>query len=116
RAAFGDEHLEIVWRLYSQSMRRLASPNYPLAFFRNLIASTPGGASPGHVVQVVTHEDRPIAGLLSFIYRGTLLPYFAGCDERFERYHPNNFLYLTAMEHGVESGCRIFNFGRSRID
>lgn len=114
RVEFGDEHLETVWRLYSQSMRRLASPNYPLAFFRALIERTAEGR--GHLVQLVLHRDRPIAGLVSFLHRGTFMPYFAGCDERFEKYHPNNFLYLTAMERGVELGCREFDFGRSRLD
>lgn len=116
RVEFGDEHLNTVWSLYSQSMRRLASPNYPLRFFRGLVERTPGGSATQHLVQLVFHEDRPAAGLLSFAYRGTFLPYFAGCDERFERYHPNNFLYLTAMEQAVAMGCREFDFGRSRQD
>ena len=67
-------------------------------------------------MQIVEHQGRAIAGLVSFIYRDTLLPYFAGCDERFEKYHPNNFMYLTAMEKGVELGCREFDFGRTRVD
>jgi FemAB-related protein (PEP-CTERM system-associated) len=116
RVEFGDEHLETVWSLYSQSMRRLASPNYPFRFFQGLSERTPGGEAPDHLVQLVFHEGQPAAGLLSFAYRGTFLPYFAGCDERFERYHPNNFLYLTAMEQAVEMGCRVFDFGRSRQD
>lgn len=118
-ARFDDGQLNLVWSLYSQSMRRLASPNYPRAFFASLIRQTGTTDSPlpiRHLVQVVMHRERPIAGLISFIYRGTLMPYFAGCDERFNKYHPNNFLYLTAMEQAVELGCREFDFGRSRID
>ena len=119
-AHFDDRHLEAVWSLYSANMRRLASPNYPLRFFQALIARTPpaeaGGQAPGHLVQLVTYRDRPIAGLVSFVYGGTLMPYFAGHDERFDKYHPNNFLYLTAMERGVQLGCREFDFGRSRVD
>lgn len=117
---FDDADLPVLWSLYSQSMRRLASPNYPAAFFEALMARTQSadryGQGPAHLVQVIRHEGRPIAGLLSFIYRGTLLPYFAGCDERFEKFHPNNYMYLTAMEKGVELGCREFDFGRSRVD
>lgn len=121
RAEFDDAHLHTVWSLYSQSMRRLASPNYPLDFFETLMARTQPGwsqqdARPGHLVQLVFRKDRPVAGLISLIFRGVLMPYFAGCDERFEKYHPNNFLYLTAMEHGSELGCREFDFGRSRVD
>jgi FemAB-related protein (PEP-CTERM system-associated) len=119
-ATFDDDDLPAIWRLYSQSMRRLASPNYPAGFFEALVRRTvpagPGVSAPGHLVQIVRHRGRPIAGLLSFVYRDTLLPYFAGCDERFEKYHPNNFLYLAAMEKGVEIGCREFDFGRSRVD
>jgi FemAB-related protein (PEP-CTERM system-associated) len=120
QASFDDAHLEEVWALYSQNMRRLASPNYPARFFRALIertqAATDDPAGISHVVQLVTRRNRPVAGLISFVYRGTLMPYFSGCDERAERYHPNNFLYLTAMEHGVRIGAREFDFGRTRID
>jgi len=123
---FDDGHLHTVWSLYSQSMRRVASLNYPLRFFSRLVdrtAACEGTASSqsqqgkaGHLVQLIRYQGRPVAGLLSFVYRGTLLPYFAGCDARFEKVHPNNFLYLTAMEEGVRRGCHTFDFGRSRID
>ena len=125
-AVFDDAQLDTVWSLYSQSMRRVASINYPLAFFRLLMERTASVAScsdnlargeqPGHLVQIIRYQGRPIAGLLSFLYRDTLMPYFAGCDERYEKCHPNNYLYLTAMERGVELGCCRFDFGRSRID
>lgn len=118
---FDDRHLDEVWALYSQSMRRLGSINYPTRFFQALIERTAACGDDSrmpirHLVQLVCHRGRPIAGLVSFVYGRTLLPYFAGCDERFEKYHPNNFLYLTAMERGVELGCREFDFGRSRTD
>ena len=79
-------------------------------------ATAPGAKRPGHLVQVVFQKDRPAAGLISFYYRGTMMPYFVGCDERFERYHPNNLLYLSAMEEAVRLGCSEFDFGRSRAD
>lgn len=116
-------HLDEVWRLYSANMRRLASPNYPTSFFHALInRTTPATQQTGktnaaaHVVQLVKHKDRPIAGLISFIYRGTMLPYFSGCDDRFQKYHPNNFLYLAAMEEGSRLAAKQFDFGRTRID
>ncbi len=123
---FATGDLDAVWSLYSQSMRRVASPNYPRRFFEYLVAHTvpgmddstadPARRRPGHVVQIVRHKGRPIAGLLSFVYRDMLMPYFSGCDERYERMHPNNLLYLAAMEHGVTIGCREFDFGRTRVD
>ncbi|UCG32830.1 MAG: FemAB family PEP-CTERM system-associated protein [Phycisphaerales bacterium] len=108
---FADANLRQVWELYARSMRRLGSPNYPYGFFERLIRGTPAR----HVVSLVRHEGRPAAGLVSFIHNDTLMPYFAGCDERLERCSPNNFLYLTAMEWGVRAGLRRFDFGRSRV-
>jgi len=126
QVSFDDTHLDTVWSLYSKSMRRVASPNYPLRFFHLLIERTMEGSAdrvkdidnkhPGHLVQLISYRGRPIAGLISFIYGDTLMPYFAGCDERFEKVHPNNYVYLTAMERGVEMGCQEFDFGRTRID
>lgn len=122
---FDDRQLDEVWGLYSRNMRRLSSLNYPRRFFQLLLEQTPAspadclapdGTQAAHLVQTVRLKGRIIAGLVSFIYRGTLMPYFAGCDDRYERCHPNNFLYMSLMERGVDLGCRDFDFGRSRID
>lgn len=118
---FGDEHLDTVWSLYSRSMRRLASLNYPSRFFDALLERTRpaerrDAARAEHLVQLVLHRGTPVAGLISFRYRDTLLPYFSGYDEAFARMHPNNLLYLAAMERGVELGCGQFDFGRTRVD
>ncbi len=117
----GDEHLDTVWELYSRSMRRLASLNYPTRFFNALLERTSAFASHAtarcrHLVQLVMHGGNPVAGLISFGYGDTLMPYFSGYDEAYARMHPNNLMYLAAMERGVELGCRMFDFGRSRID
>lgn len=31
----------------------------------------------------VLNGDRPVAGLVSFLFQDSVIPYFAGCDERF---------------------------------
>ena len=72
RAEFDDGHLDTVWSLYSRSMRRLGSLNYPSAFFEALVRRC-GGKQGGlyepihHQVQLVFYKDEPIAGLVSFI-------------------------------------------------
>lgn len=107
---FGDELLTTVYELYSRSMRRLGSPNYPFSFFRALVDSTPDT----HVVSLVRHKGRPAAGLVTFLFRNEVLPYFSGCLETLDRYGINNVLYLTLMEWAVEHGYRQFDFGRTR--
>ncbi len=46
-AVFDDSQLGVVWSLYSKSMRRLASPNYPLRFFTALMERTVPTGPPG---------------------------------------------------------------------
>ncbi len=110
--SFGDEHLETVWRLYTLSMRRLASLAYPFAFFEKLIAYTPNQ----HLVSLVRWNGCPIAGLVSFLFRDRVLPYFIGTTDDARRCSAANFIYLTAMERGVSDGYRVFDFGRTRRD
>jgi len=112
RVIFDHATTDDVWRLYSRSMRRLGSPNYPLRFFHELLRALPGEC----VVQVVKLGDRPVAGLMSFHARDVAMPYFVGHDERLEIYGINQFLYEHAMRHAVQSGCRNYDFGRSRAD
>jgi FemAB-related protein (PEP-CTERM system-associated) len=109
---FDDRLLPAVWQLYARSMRRLGSPNYPYRFFRSLLDNTPDH----HVVSVVKYQGRPAAGLVTFLFKDTVLPYFSGCIEMLDRYGTNNVLYLSLMEWGIEHGYRQFDFGRTRKD
>ncbi len=109
-ASFGDENLAEVWRLYSLSMRRLASINYPRAFFRRLAESTPDR----HWTVLASLNGRPVAGLVTFLFRDRVLPYFLGTSGDATRCSAANFIYLTVMERAVACGYRIFDFGRSR--
>ncbi|HUW83031.1 MAG TPA: FemAB family XrtA/PEP-CTERM system-associated protein [Phycisphaerae bacterium] len=109
---FDDKLLPAVWQLYSRSMRRLASLNYPLKFFKQLVQRSAGM----HLVQIVRYRERPVGGLVSFVWRDTVLPYFSGCDERYNFAGVNNYLYLTLMERAAGMGLRKFDFGRTRKD
>ncbi|MBU0716892.1 MAG: FemAB family PEP-CTERM system-associated protein [Planctomycetes bacterium] len=110
--SFGDEHLPEVWRLYTGSMRRLGSLNYPFSFFQRLIDLTLGH----HWVSTVQWNGHTVAGLITFLHKDRVMPYFIGTTDEAKRCSAANFAYLTAMERGVEFGYRIFDFGRSRRD
>ena len=110
--SFGDEALTDVWQLYSISMRRLASLTYPLSFIERLLINTPGE----HWVSIVRWNGRPVAGLVTFLFKDRVMPYFIGTTDDARRCSAANFIYLTAMERGVEQGYRVFDFGRSRRD
>lgn len=106
------DQLPLVWRLYSRSMRRLASISYPYRFFSELLERLGESAW----VTTVWRGRRPIAGLLSFVHRDTVMPYFVGVDERVSYTGTANLLYASVMERAVECGLRRFDFGRTRSD
>jgi FemAB-related protein (PEP-CTERM system-associated) len=110
--SFDDANLRKVWHLYSMSMRRLGSLTYPWTFFERLVDSTPGH----HWVSLAKSKGRPVAGLVTFLFKDRVMPYFIGSTEEAKRCSAANFIYLTAMERGVEHGYRVFDFGRSRRD
>jgi len=110
--SYSDQFLPLVWKLYTNSMRRLASPNYPYPFFKQLVNLTPDA----HWVSLVRHDGRPIAGLVTFLFRDTVLPYFVGLSDAARHCGAANFLYLATMERAVAKGYRYFDFGRSRKD
>ncbi|MBX3395234.1 MAG: FemAB family PEP-CTERM system-associated protein [Phycisphaerae bacterium] len=109
---FGEDELETMWSLYSRSMRRLSSPNYPLHFFEEIVSAHRGRIA----IQIVRLDTRPIAGLLIFLHRDTVMPYFVGIDERADVYGLSQYLYSESMKWGVANGYRRYDFGRSRID
>ncbi len=110
---FDDAQLETVWDLYSRSMRRLGSPNFPYRFFQALVQATP----ERHLVSVIYHRGCPLAGLLSLVHGHIVFPYYSGCEhEPASRMGANNYLYMTLMEKAVELGLKKFDFGRTRVD
>ncbi len=110
--SYGDEHLREVWRLYTISMRRLASLNYPYRFFETLVDLTPRR----HWVSLVRWNGKPVAGLITLLFKDRVVPYFLGTTSEARRCSAANFIYLDSMERGVAAGYRIFDFGRSRRD
>jgi FemAB-related protein (PEP-CTERM system-associated) len=109
---FDPADLRDVWQLYSRSMRRLGSPNYPLRFFEELQSAIGDNV----LVQLVRHRRTPVAGLVSFVYRDTLMPYFAGIDDRLPIYGLSHYLHREAMRWGVRRHLKKYDFGRSRLD
>jgi len=56
----------------------------------------------------------PIAGVLSFLHKSTIMPYYGGALLEYFKYQPNNYMYLKLMEWAVEKEFKYFDFGRSK--
>ena len=110
--SYDDRNLAQVWQLYAISMKRIGSIIYPYSFFLKLIEHTSGR----HWISLVKWEGRPVAGLVTFLFKDTVMPYFFGTTAAAKKCSAANFAYLTTMERGVAAGYRQFDFGRSRRD
>jgi len=105
----GREGLGTFFDLFARNKRHLGSPVYPKPFFRELMREFPDSD-----LLFVRHGGREIAAVLSFYYKGTVIPYYSGADQRREHMQINNFMYLKLMEEGARRGFERFDFGRSR--
>ncbi len=104
----GSERLDLFFDLFARNKRHLGSPIYPRAFFAQLMQELPSDLLFVHA------NDRIVSGVLSFYYKGDVIPYYSGADDRFESMQFSNFMYLKLMEEGARRGLDRFDFGRSR--
>jgi FemAB-related protein (PEP-CTERM system-associated) len=110
RAEYGACYLKDFYNVYAVSMRNLGSPVFSYFYLENLLKEFKGNV----IVTRIRYKNRTIAGVFSFRYKDTLIPYYGGALSSASKYQPNNFMYLKLMEYGVEQGMRYFDFGRSK--
>jgi FemAB-related protein (PEP-CTERM system-associated) len=110
RVQRGVEQLDVFYDLFAQSMQRLGTPVFPSALFRNLVEEFSNHTQ----LMLVYNGSQAVAGVLSFFFRDTVLPYFAGASQEATRLAANNFMYWELIKWAAEQGFRTFDFGRSK--
>lgn len=109
----GAWYLPDLVRLFHRNKRDLGSPGLPATFFETLAEEFPGQTT----VHVVQRGTEPLAAVMSFLFRDTVLAYYSGTAEGADRqWSASNFMYMALQEWSVERGYRFFDFGRSRKD
>ena len=110
RAQRGMEQLDAFYELFAQSMHRLGTPVFPRALFRNIVDEFPDCTQ----LMIVYDGTRAVTGVLSFFFRDTILPYYAGATPEATRLAANNFMYWELIKWAGEQGYCTFDFGRSK--
>lgn len=113
KASFGQEYLPDFYRMLAINFHRLGTPIFPYRLFRHFIDQFQDQTS---VMIVQDPAGTTIAGVLSFYYQNTVLPYYAGSLSEYRNLAPNDFMYWSLMEHAREHGYTLFDFGRSKAD
>ena len=108
----GPDLLDDVYGLYVRTMRRLGSLNYRKGFFRQLQAAYGDEA----VCLVVRQGKRTVAGVISFVFRDEIVPYFSGSNATGRASSASNVMYVKLMEYAVQRGLKWFDFNRTRRD
>lgn len=100
------------WPLYAASVHRLGTPVLPRAWFEALESELGDRCE----TLLVLRSERPLAGVLSFYFRATVYPYYAGGIPEARHSAAHDFMYDALMRRAVvERGCRWFDFGRSKV-
>lgn len=103
-------HLKDHYRVYSESVRNLGTPVFPVRLFREVLAAFGEDAD----ILVVYESDRPVSAVLSLYHRGRVMPFWGGGIADARRLRSNELLYYRLMGHGRDRGMSVFDFGRSK--
>jgi FemAB-related protein (PEP-CTERM system-associated) len=99
-------------RVYSESVRNLGTPVFPRRYFALLCEEFGDDAE----ILVVEDQGVAIAAVLSFYFRDEVLPYYGGGTPAARGRAGNDVMYWEVMRRAADRGCRIFDFGRSKVD
>ena len=107
-----DAGIDNLYQAYSESVRNLGTPVFPKQHFQAIRAEF------GDDVDVITvrHEDRVVASVMNYYFRDQVLPFYGGGISAARGLAANDFMYWEVMRRAVERGCRVFDFGRSKVD
>ncbi|MGV6806345.1 MAG: FemAB family XrtA/PEP-CTERM system-associated protein [bacterium] len=101
-----------VYRVYSESVRNLGTPVFAKSYFDVLMEVFGDSCS----TMMVVHEGRDVAGVLSFYFKDQVLPYYGGSIAEARKIKGvNDFMYWELMRNSARRGCRLFDFGRSKV-
>jgi FemAB-related protein (PEP-CTERM system-associated) len=100
------------YELYSHSLRNLGTP----VFARKYLDALRRAFGDACEILTVTHENRPVASVMSFYFRDEVLPYYGGGRPDARALAANDFMYWEVMERARQRGLRVFDYGRSKRD
>ncbi len=106
-----DDDVERFFAAYAASVHRLGTPVFAKKYFRILQATFGNDCE----VLTIAKEGRTVASVLSFYFRDEVLPYYGGGTEEARAVAGNDFMYWELMRRAAARGCRVFDFGRSKI-
>jgi FemAB-related protein (PEP-CTERM system-associated) len=100
------------YNVYAQSVHALGTPVFPQKWFEALLAFYHNDAN---VLTVFDTQGMPTASVLSFYYKGEVLPYYGGGTHAARDLRANDYMYWQLINYATHRGITSFDFGRSKI-
>ena len=104
----GSDAVEEFYDVFSENMRDLGTPVYPMRLFSEVLRTFPDRAR----VHLVRHLGRAVAASITIRFRDTELVPWASALRDYRHLCPNMLLYWSMLEGAVADGVRSFDFGR----
>jgi FemAB-related protein (PEP-CTERM system-associated) len=105
-----DDGVEDFFAVYSRTMRDHGTPALPRRFFQALKEAFGDRCE----ILTVRQEGRPVSSVLSYYFRGRVLPYYTGSMPEARTLGSNDLMYWKLMRRAAGHGCAVFDFGRSK--
>lgn len=97
--------------IYAESVRNLGTPVFSRRYF-DILEQVFG---PGFDIVTIMDGEAPIASVMNFYHNDEVLPYYGGGTAAARQRAANDFMYWEVMRRAADRGCRLFDFGRSKI-
>lgn len=107
-----DANVDRMFEAYAHSVHRLGTPVFPKKYFA-MLQDVFGDEC--EVRSIVTEDNRLVAAVLSFYWRDEVVPYYGGGMDLAREVAGNDFMYWNLMQAAAARGCRLFDFGRSKL-
>ncbi len=108
-----DDGVDRLHGVYAESVRNLGTPVFAKSYFRILLEEFTGCCD---IVTITTPGGAAVASVLNFYFRDQVLPFYGGGVAAARSLAANDFMYWEVMRRACERGCRVFDFGRSKLD
>lgn len=111
-AGRSESNLTTFYRLLLLTRLRHRLPPQPMAWFRNLRDCF----GEGLTIRIASKEGKPIAAMLTLLYKGTLVYKYGCSDAAFHNLGAMPMLFWKAIQDGKQQGAEEFDLGRSSTD
>jgi FemAB-related protein (PEP-CTERM system-associated) len=110
-ASVVNQDVATLHRVYAESVRNLGTPVFSRRYFEILAEVFADSLD----VLTVFDGGVAVAAVMNFYWRDEVLPYYGGGTAAARACYANDFMYWEVMRHAAARGCRLFDYGRSKI-